>query len=158
MAFIVLRQIVNLRMAVMAPGNAVIRPGFLYLPVFEPSIMPPGLIIARLKESSPSATAVIVGPVGGHIHEVFFSYNRLYNKTQIFSNRITVTFSNDLARVLDGKFDVAVFIPIAVGFQFAFPDPFGVVFIDILNVELMINVEFFQSGPDCKGNMPSFRV
>ena len=48
MAFVVFRQIVDLRMAIVAPGDTVIRPGFFYLPVFKPPVMPPFLIVTRL--------------------------------------------------------------------------------------------------------------
>jgi hypothetical protein len=39
-------------------------------------------------------------------------------------------------------------VPVGIDIQFALPDPFGVIFIDVLDFEIMLDVEFFQSGPD----------
>jgi hypothetical protein len=53
-----------------------------------------------------------------------------------------------LAGVLNGEFDFQVFVPVRIDLQFAFANPFGVIFINVLDLEMMLEIEFFQSGPD----------
>ena len=71
---------------------------------------------------------------------------------------IAKSFSHDLAGILDGKFDFQILVPVRIRFQLTFPNPLGVILINILNFEVVRDVEFFQSGPDCKGDMASLRV
>jgi len=86
------------------------------------------------------------------------SDNGFYRKTQIFRDRVTIAFSDNLTGVLNRKFDLQVIVPGGIGFEFAFSDPFGIIFIDVFDFKIMRDVKFIQSDPDCKCNMASLRV
>jgi hypothetical protein len=49
---------------------------------------------------------------------------------------------------LNSKFDLQLFVPVGIDLKFAFPNPFGVVLVNILDLKVVLEVEFFQSGPD----------
>jgi len=83
-----------------------------------------------------------------HFDKILLSDDRLDDKPKIFCNGVAVTFANNLARVLNRKFDFKILVPIGIDFQFSFANPFGIVFVDILYFEVMLKIEFFQSGPD----------
>jgi hypothetical protein len=53
-----------------------------------------------------------------------------------------------LARILDGELDLQVLVPVAVDLQTPLADPLGVVFVDVLDDNLVFDVEFFQSCQD----------
>jgi hypothetical protein len=53
-----------------------------------------------------------------------------------------------LAGVLDREFDLEVLVPEGIDRQFAFADPFGVVFDDAANLKAVGDLEFVQSDPD----------
>ena len=147
-AAVMLTELMNLGMAVMAAGDTVIRAGFLYLLILQPAEFQTLLFLAGLEETAAAAATVVVGLVGMHLNKIFLTYNRFGDKPQIFRNGISITFAHDLARVLNRKLDPQIFVPVGIYFQFSFPDPFGIIFIYVLNLKLMLNVEFFQSGPD----------
>ena len=46
------------------------------------------------------------------------------------------------------KFDFQILVPVGIDIQFALPDPFGVVFIDIFDLKFVGNIELFQSCQD----------
>jgi hypothetical protein len=46
------------------------------------------------------------------------------------------------------EFDFQILVPVGAGFQLSFPDPFGIVFIDVFYFKVVLDIEFFQSGPD----------
>ena len=56
--------------------------------------------------------------------------------------------SNNVAGILHRELDFQVFVPIRVDFQLSLPDPLGIVFVDVFDFKFMLDVEFFQSGPD----------
>lgn len=147
-AAVVLAQFVDLGMAVVAGGNAVVRAGGLDLLVFEAAVLQALLLEAGLEETTAPAAAEIVGFVGGHIDEIFFTDDRFDHKPQIVGHRITVALADDLAGILDGKLDLAVLVPVGIDLEFAFPDPLGVILINAFDLKIVFEVELFQSCQD----------
>jgi hypothetical protein len=147
-AAVMLTELMNLSMAVMAAGDTVIRTGFLYLFVLQPAEFQTLIFHAGLEETAAAAAAIIVGPVGGHIYKVFFSDDRFDHVSQIFGNGFPKTFAHDLTGILYGKFNFQVLVSVGINLEFSFPDPFGIIFIDVLDDKVMLDVEFFQSCQD----------
>ena len=145
---IVLAQFMNLGVAVVASGNAIIGLGGLDLIILDLSEFQTIFLETRLQKSTAAATAVVVGSVGLHVDEVFLADNRLDNKTEIFRYGVAVAFAHDLAGVLNGELNAEVLVPVGVDLEFAFADPFGIVLIDIFYFKIVLEVEFVQSGPD----------
>jgi hypothetical protein len=143
-----LAEFMDLCMAIVAGRNAIVGAGGLNLPVLLLSVCQPCILIARLEKSAAAAAAVIVRPVGEHFDEIFFSHDRLHHKPEIFGNGIAKGFPHNLARILNRKRDLQLLVPVRVNLQFSFPDPFGVVFVDIFNFKGMLDVELFQSCQD----------
>jgi hypothetical protein len=83
-----------------------------------------------------------------HIDEVFFPHNGFQHETQVFCDGVSIAFTYDLTRVLDGKLDFQILVPVGVDIQFAFPNPLGIVFIDVFDLKIMRDIEFFQSCQD----------
>jgi hypothetical protein len=144
----VLTEFVNLGMAIVTSGHAVIGAGGPDLIVFEPAVRQPGILIARLEESAAAAAAVIVRSVGVHLDEIFFPHHRFHNKPEVFCNRIPKGFADDLTRILNRKLDLEVLIPVGVDLQFSLPDPFGIIFVDIFYLKGVFDIELFQSCQD----------
>jgi hypothetical protein len=149
-AFIMFAQIMNLGMTVMAGCYCIGCAGFYDLVGFETTVFSPCFGKSCLEKSAAAATAVIVGAVGGHIDEIFFTYDFFHHIAKVFSHRITKGFSNKLARILNGKLDFQILIPVGIDLQFAFTNPLGIILNDALDFKVVRNVEFFQSGPDCE--------
>jgi len=145
---IVLAELMNLGMTIMATGDAVIRAGFLDLFVLQPAEFQSLFFHAGLEKTAAAAAAIVVGPVGDHIDKIFFADDRLDHVSQIFGNRISKSLAHDLTGILDGKFNFEVLVPIGIDLELSFPDPFSVVLIDVLNDKVMLDVEFFQSCQD----------
>jgi hypothetical protein len=101
-----------------------------------------------LEETAAAAAAIIVGPVGDHIDKVFFADDRFDHVSQVFGNGIAKGLAHDLTGVLDGKFNFQILVPVGIDLELSFPDPFGIVFIDVFDFEGMIDVKFFQSCQD----------
>lgn len=133
MPFIMFAELMNLRMTVVAGGNAVIRTGGLYLIVFHLPVGQAFFFETRLESSPPTTATVVVGTVGLHINEVFFTYNGFDNKTQIVGNGISITLSDNLAGILYREFNLQVFIPVGTGFKPTFTDPFCIVFVNVFD-------------------------
>ena len=142
-AAVVFTQLVDLRMTVVASCDAVICPGGLDLIVLQLPIGQAFLLVSGLEESTATATAVVVGSIRLHVDEILLSNDRPDNKSQIFSHGITIAFTDDLARVLDREFNLQVFVPIGIDLEFSLSDPFGIIFIDVFNLKIMIYIEFF---------------
>jgi hypothetical protein len=147
-AAVMLTELMNLGMAIMAAGDTVIRTGFLYLLVLQPSECQTLFFHAGLQKTAAAAAAIIVGPVGDHIDKIFFSDDRFDHESQIIGNGFAKSLAHDLTGVLDGKFNLEVLVPIGVDLELSFPDPLGIVFIDVLDDKVMLDVEFFQSCQD----------
>ncbi len=141
-------QIMDLGMTVMTSGYAVIRTCCNDLIEFELAVGTPCLRISGLQETAAAATTIIVGFIRGHLDEILVADNRFNNKPQIIRHCIAIPFSNDLAGVLHSEFDSQILVPIGIHLQSSFTYPFGIVLINGCNFELMVDFEFFQSGPD----------
>ena len=157
-SLVMLADIMNLSMAVVAGGNAVLRPGCHDLLEFQPTVSPSGFGKAGLQETTAPTATVIVGAIGKHIHKIFLPHNGFYYKPQIFRHRITKTFSNELAGILNRKLDFQVLVPVGIDLQFSFPYPLGVILNNAFDLKIVRNVKFFQSSPDCKELVPSLGI
>jgi hypothetical protein len=147
-AAVVFAQLVNLGVAVVAAGDAVVGTGGLDLIVFEFAVLEPLFLETRLEESAPAAAAVVVGAIGNHVDEVFFTHHGFDNEPEILGNGVAVGFTDNLAGILHGELDPQILVPVGIDLQLARADPFGVVFIDVLDDEAVLDVEFFQSCQD----------
>ena len=147
-AAVMLTELMNLGMAIMAAGDTVSRAGFLYLFVLQPTEFQTLLFHSGLEETTTAAAAIIVGPVGDHIDKIFFSDDRFDHESQVFGNRFPKSLAHDLTGVLDGKLNFQVLVPVGIDFELSFPDPFGIVFINVLDDKVVLDLEFFQSCQD----------
>jgi hypothetical protein len=147
-ATVMLTELMNLGMAIMAAGNTVIRAGRLYLFVLQPAEFQTLFFLAGLEETAAATATIIVGPVGDHINKVFFSDDRFDHESQVLGNRFAKSLAHDLTGILHSKFNLEVLVPVGVDLELSFPDPFGIVFIDVLDDKVMLDVEFFQSCQD----------
>jgi len=145
---IMVAKFMDLGVAVMAAGDAVICAGGLDLVVFDFTVSQAFFFEPGLEESAAAAAAKVVGFVGLHVDEIFFSDNGFHHKSQVIGNGITIAFSYNLTGILNREFDFQVFVPVGVDLEFAFTDPFGIIFVDIFYFKVVFYVEFFQSGPD----------
>jgi hypothetical protein len=147
-AAIMVAELMDLGMAVVAAGDAVVCAGGLDLIIFDFPVSQAFILEAGLEKSAAAAAAKVVGAVGHHIDEIFFADNGFHHKPQVVGNRVAIAFSDDLTGILDRKFNFQVFVPVGVNLEFTFTDPFGIVFVNIFYFKVMFEVEFFQSGPD----------
>jgi hypothetical protein len=143
-----LAEFMNLGMAVMAGGNAVIGTGGLDLLVLNAAVFQTLFLETGLQKAAAAAAAEVVGFIGGHIYKVFFSHNRFDHIPKIVGNGVTVTFADNLTGVLDRKFDFSILVPVGIDFEFALADPLGIVLINAFYFNFMFNVESFQSCQD----------
>ncbi len=143
-----LAQFMYLGMTVMAAGNTVISPGCLDLLILQSPVFQPLILEAGLEKPPAPAAAEIIGSVGGHVHKVFLSHNRPDHIPQVFGYGVAITFPDDLARILYGKLDLSLLVPVGIDLQFSFTDPFCIILVNVFNFKIMINVEFFQSCQD----------
>jgi len=145
---IVFTEFMYLCMAVMTPCNAVICLRGFDLLILDLAVLEALILESRLKESTTTATAEVVGSVRGHIDKVLFPDNRFYNKSQILCNRVTKGLSDNLTRILNCKLDLEILVPVGIYLEFTFTYPLCVIFINVLNLKFVRNVEFFQSCQD----------
>jgi hypothetical protein len=138
----------NLGVAVVTGGDAVVCPGGLDLLVLDLAVGQALILVTGLEEAPTAATAEVVGAVGVHVHKIFLAHHRLDHEAQILGDGIAEALTHDLARILDGEFDLQVLVPVAVDLQFTLADPLGVVFVDVLDDEVVRDVELFQSCQD----------
>jgi hypothetical protein len=110
--FVMLTQIVNLGMAVMARCNAVGGASVHNLIKFSLSIGTTRIRKPGLQEPASSPAAEVIGKVRGHVNIVFLAYHGLHHKPQIMGNWIPKRFTNQLARILNRKFNFKVPVPI----------------------------------------------
>ena len=145
-------------MAVVTGCNAVI--GFCRqnLVGFKLAISTPRVRISRLEKAAAAATAIIVGLIGMHFDEIFFAHHRFHGISQIFGHRISKGLSHQLAGVLNREFDFQVLVPVGIDLQLSFSDPLGIILNDTFDLKVVLDVEFFQSEPDCKQLVPSLGI
>ena len=152
------RQIMNLGMAVVAGRDAVSRLGCQDLICFAFAVGAPFIRKTGLQEPAAAAAAEIVGFVGIHLDKIFFTHHGLDHIAQVFGHGVAESFSNQLAGVLNGKLDLTVLVPVGIDLEFAFPDPLGIILNDAFDFKIIVEFEFFQSGPDCEKFVPSLRI
>jgi hypothetical protein len=102
---IIVTEFVDLGMAVVTGGNAVISTGGHNLIVFKQTVLQPLFFIAGLQKTAATAAAIIVGAVGKHIDKIFFSHEGLNHEAQILGYGIPETFAYDLTGILNRKLD-----------------------------------------------------
>ena len=155
---VMLAQLVDLGVAIMACSYAVVCLGRLDLLIFYASIFQTGLLEAGLKESTAPATAEVIRAIGLHIDEILFPHHRPDHIAKILGDGIPIAFPNNLARVLNGKLDLEFFVPIRAHLELALADPLGVIFINAFDFKLMRDIELFQSCQDREGDVPSLGI
>jgi hypothetical protein len=65
-----------------------------------------------LQETTATAAAIIIGTVGSHVDEIFFPDHGFDDIAQVLGDRITQAFADQLARILSGKLNLPLFIPV----------------------------------------------
>ena len=103
-----------------------------------------------LEKATTAATAVVIGFVGGHVNEVLFPDHGLDRISKVIGYGISKGFSYKLAGVLNRKLDLQILIPVRIYLEPSFFDPFCIELNDTDNFEIVLDFEFFQSGPDCE--------
>jgi hypothetical protein len=149
-AFKVLSQVMYLCMAVVARGDGILSPCGLNLVKLQLAIFTTLFGKSRLQKTTTAAATVVVGLIWCHVDEVFCTDNLLHHVAQVIGHGVSKAFSHKLTGVLNSEGNLQIFIPVGTDRQFAFPNPFRVILNDAGNFEVMIDVKFFQSGPDCK--------
>jgi len=145
---VVLTELMNLGMAVVTAGNAIVRSGNLNLIVFQATEFQPRFLVSGLKKATPTTAAVVIGTVGMHLDKIFFAHHAFDYKAQIFGNGIPIAFAYDLTGILNRELDFQILVPVGIYVQFPFPNPLGVVFINVFDLKFVGNVELFQSCQD----------
>ena len=145
---VMLTELMNLGMAVVAAGDTVIRAGLLDLLILQPAELQPLFFHAGLQKTAAAAATVIVGSVGDHINKIFFADNRFDHVSQVFGNGVAKRLAYDLTGVLDGEFNLEVLVPVGIDLEPSLPDPFGIIFIYVFDDKVVLDVELFQSCQD----------
>jgi len=145
---VMLAELVNLSVAVMTAGDAIIRAGFLNLVILQLAELQALLLETGLEETAAAAATIIVRPVGLHINKIFFTNNGLDHEAQILGDRIPIALAHDLTGVLHRKLNFQILVPVGIDLELSLADPFGIVFIDVLDDKIVLDVEFFQSCQD----------
>ena len=145
---IMLAELMNLCVAVMTAGDTIIRAGFLNLVILQFAELQTLLLETGLEETAAAAATIIVRPVGLHINKIFFPDNGLDHEAQIFGNRIPIALAHDLTGVLHRKLNFQILVPVGIDLELSLADPLGIVFIDVLDDDIVLDVEFFQSCQD----------
>ena len=143
-------QIVNLGVAVVAGGDGVSGARGHDLVELHLAVGPAFVRIPALQEPAAAAAAEVVGTVGVHVDKVFLTDHRLDHEAKVLGHRVAEGLANQLAGVLNGELDLAILVPLGTRFQFALADPLGVVLNDAFDFEVVVELEFIQSEPDCK--------
>ena len=147
-AAVMLTEFMNLGMTVVAAGNTVIRARLLDLFIFQPAEFQSLFFHAGLQKTAAAAATIIVGSIGYHVNKIFFADNRFNYVSQVFGNGIAKRLAHNLTGVLDGEFNLEVLVPVGIDLEPSFPDPFGIVFINVFDDKVVLDVELFQSCQD----------
>jgi phosphoribosyl 1,2-cyclic phosphodiesterase len=105
-------HVMHLGVAVMAGCDAVCRTRCQNLVGLGLAVCPSLLLESGLQVTAAAAAAEVVGPVGRHVDKVFFTHDRFDHIAQVFGNRITQRFSDELAGILYGEFDLSFLVPV----------------------------------------------
>jgi hypothetical protein len=145
---VMLTEFMYLGVAVVTAGDTVIRAGYLNLVILLLAELQALFLESGLQEAAAAAATIIVGPIGLHIDKIFFPHHGFDHEAQIFGNWIPIALAHDLTGVLDRKLNFQILVPVGIDLELSFADPFGIIFIDIFDDEIMLDVEFFQSCQD----------
>jgi hypothetical protein len=105
-------ELMDLGVAIVATGNAVVGTRSLDLLIFQPAIFEPLRLESGLKKTAAPAATKIIGPVGLHVDEVIFPHHRLDHKAEIFGDGVAVALANDLAGILHRELDFQIRVPV----------------------------------------------
>ncbi len=105
--------------------------------------------MACLQEPASASAAKIIGLFGPGVNEVFFTNTGLEDIAHVICNRIAKGLADQVAWILNGELYFQVLVPVGRNLYFAFVEPPGVETQDGFNLEIVRNLEFFQSEPDC---------
>jgi hypothetical protein len=105
-------HIMDLGMAIVAGRNAICCLCRKNLIGFCLAIGPSLFLEPGLQESTTTATAEIIRPIGGHVYKIFFSNHGPDHISQLFGNRITKGFSYQLTGILNRKLDLTLPVPV----------------------------------------------
>ncbi len=141
-------DIMDLSMAVMATGDTIIGPGGNNLVKFQFAVGPAFFGISCLKKSAATAATIIVRFVWRHFDDVFLADHRFNDIAQIVGNGVAKAFAHDLARILNSKFYFQILVPVGIDLQSPLADPFCIILINGGYFKVVLDVKFFQSGPD----------
>jgi hypothetical protein len=144
----VLFEVMNLRVAIVAGGDAIVGRRLLDLFIFETAIIATRLGETGLQKAAAPAAAVIVGAVWGHVNKVFLPDNGLDHKTQILGNGVSQGLSDQLAGILNRELDLQILVPVRADLEFALPYPSGIILNNAFDFKRVRDVEFVQSDPD----------
>ncbi len=144
----VVGKIMDLCMAIVTRGNAVISSCSYNLVKLDLAIGITLICESRLEKASASATTVVVRLVGPHINKIFFPHNGLHHKPKIVCHRISVSLAYNLTRILNRKLDLPILVPVRVDLELSFPNPLGIILVDASNFEVIRDIEFSQSFQD----------
>jgi len=145
---VMLTQLMDLGVTVVTAGDTIICTRGFNLLIFYFSELQTFFLKTGLEKATATTAAIIVGPVGLHIDEILFTHHGLDDIAQIFRDGIPIRLPHNLTGILNGKLYFQIFIPVGIDLQFSFPDPFGVIFINVFDDKIMFKIEFFQSCQD----------
>ena len=153
-----LGHVVNLRMAIVTGGNAIIGRCINNLIVFQLAKLASLFRETGLQIAAAAAATVVVGFVWMHLNEIIFPHHGLDDKAEVFGHRVTKSLPDKLTGVLNGELDLQLFVPIRIYLELSLPDPLRIQLNDALDFKVVLDVELLQSGPDCKELMTSFGI
>ena len=145
---VMLTELMNLGMTIVATRDTVIRAGLLDLLIFQAAEFQPLFFHARLQKTATAAATVIIGPVRDHINKIFLADHRFNHVSQVFGNGIAKRLAHDLTGILDSEFNLEILVPVGIDLEPSFPDPFGIILINVFDDKVVLDVELFQSCQD----------
>ncbi len=126
----VVPDIMNLGMAVMAAGNTIVCTSRDDLLVFKLAVRSPGIGKSRLQETTTTAAAVVIRFVWRHFNNVIFANYRFDNETQILGYFLAISFANDLTGILNCKGNLTILVPVGIYLKPTFTDPLSVILVN----------------------------
>ncbi len=113
-AAIILANVFNLSVAIMARCNNIGGPGGCDLVELGPAIGTPLIREPGLKCAPAAAAAKIIVAVGHGIDEVFLAHHGFNHKPQLIYDLVGSTFSSDIAGILNREFGAYFSVPVGV--------------------------------------------
>ena len=153
-----LSQIMYLCMTIVARGDSILSSSLLNLVELYPAIFTTLIGKSRLQKTTTAAATIVVGLIGCHIYEVFFTDHLFNHVAQVIGYGVPEGLSNQLTGILHSEGHLQLFVPIRTYREFPFSNPFSVILNNTGYLKLVWNIEFFQSGPDCEKFVSSLRV